>query len=117
MDPVFSLSNGLNLNEGDVPRCAEVSPDIFFPEEVEDENGKLISSTYVYESEAKAVCVSCDLRLKCLAAALKTSDVGIWGGTTERERRRIKREKMNPGTYQVRFRKAAISQPKSSRIS
>ena len=107
MDPVFSLSNGLNLTEGDAPRCAETSPDIFFPEEVEDQDGKLISSTYTHESEAKAVCVSCDLRLKCLVAALKTTDVGIWGGTTERERRRIKREKINPASYQVRFRKAS----------
>ena len=110
MDPLnFTITNGLQYEEGTPPPCSEASPDIFFPEEVEDENGKLISATYTYESEAKAICVGCPYRVACLVSALRTNDVGIWGGTTETERRRIKRERMNPASFQVKFKKNSKS--------
>ena len=91
-----------NLEE--VP-CAETYPDAFFPEETEDENGKVISSKYQYESDAKKVCIDCPVRLLCLDYALKTNPIGIWGGTTENERRNIKRRNVNPATYVVKYRK------------
>lgn len=60
--------------------CVGVDPDLFFPERG--------GST----REAKAVCRGCDVREPCLAYALRNGEkFGIWGGTSERERRRMKR--------------------------
>ena len=43
--------------------------------------------------EAKRVCRSCDVRAECLDYALGNDErFGIWGGLSERERRRIKRQ-------------------------
>lgn len=76
--------------------CSSAAPDIFFPEETEDENGKVISSVYTHEQEAKTLCISCPVRVKCLVSALEKNDIGIWGGTTERERRSMKRGHKDP---------------------
>jgi WhiB family transcriptional regulator, redox-sensing transcriptional regulator len=41
---------------------------------------------------AKAVCQSCDAKEPCLAFALATNqESGVWGGTSEEERRRLRR--------------------------
>lgn len=59
--------------------CAEVDPDLFFPE------GKGTDST-----NAKKVCASCDVRAQCLEYALRTEQQhGIWGGVAIRERRKL----------------------------
>jgi WhiB family redox-sensing transcriptional regulator len=43
---------------------------------------------------AKAVCAQCDVRLVCLEHALTFREKqGVWGGATERERRRIVRQR------------------------
>ena len=61
--------------------CAQTDPEAFFPEKG--------GST----REAKRVCRSCDVRAECLEYALENDErFGIWGGLSERERRRIKRE-------------------------
>lgn len=39
---------------------------------------------------ARAICASCPVRDECLAAGMNTHQ-GIWGGTSERERRRLRR--------------------------
>ena len=45
-------------------------------------------------AEAKAVCDICPVRQACLEHALANRErEGIWGGTTERERRRIVRQR------------------------
>jgi WhiB family transcriptional regulator, redox-sensing transcriptional regulator len=42
--------------------------------------------------EAKRVCLSCEVRSECLEYALAHDErFGIWGGLSERERRRLKR--------------------------
>ncbi len=44
--------------------------------------------------EAKSVCAGCDVRVACLEHALASREKeGIWGGCTERERRRILRQR------------------------
>jgi WhiB family redox-sensing transcriptional regulator len=44
--------------------------------------------------EAKAICAGCPVRLQCLDYALTAGERhGIWGGSGERERRRIKRQR------------------------
>ena len=61
--------------------CAQTDPEAFFPEKA--------GST----REAKRVCRSCDVRAECLEYALENDErFGIWGGLSERERRRLKRE-------------------------
>ncbi|MET9725425.1 WhiB family transcriptional regulator [Streptomyces zaomyceticus] len=46
------------------------------------------------QNEAKAICTTCSVRTQCLAYALDNRiEYGIWGGTTERERRRLLRRK------------------------
>lgn len=43
--------------------------------------------------EALAVCAGCIVVKECLHYALSNSiKVGVWGGTTERQRRRLRRE-------------------------
>ncbi|MFC5380262.1 WhiB family transcriptional regulator [Aquipuribacter nitratireducens] len=60
--------------------CAETDPEAFFPEKG--------GST----REAKKVCSSCDVRAECLDFALGNDErFGIWGGLSERERRRLKK--------------------------
>ena len=60
--------------------CLGVDPDLFFPERG--------AST----REAKEVCRGCVVREDCLEFALANGEkFGIWGGLSERERRRIRR--------------------------
>lgn len=39
---------------------------------------------------AKDICAVCCVRAQCMDYALRHDEVGIWGGTTERERKKIK---------------------------
>lgn len=45
---------------------------------------------------AKAVCRACDVREQCLTQALARHEYGIWGGTTERERQRLRMGLLRP---------------------
>lgn len=60
--------------------CAQTDPEAFFPEKG--------GST----REAKKICVGCEVKAECLEYALEHDErFGIWGGLSERERRRLKR--------------------------
>ncbi len=60
--------------------CMGVDPDLFFPERG------------MSTREAKEVCRGCVVREDCLEYALANGEkFGIWGGLSERERRRIRR--------------------------
>lgn len=79
---------GVQMNEPDetgwqmTANCLGVDPDLFFPERG--------AST----KEAKAVCRGCTVREDCLEYALANGEkFGIWGGLSERERRRIRRQR------------------------
>ena len=62
--------------------CAETDPEAFFPEKG--------GST----REAKRVCAGCSVRAECLEFALANDErFGIWGGLSERERRRVRLER------------------------
>ena len=62
--------------------CLGVDPDLFFPERG--------AST----REAKSVCRGCEVRIDCLEYALAHGEkFGIWGGLSERERRRVRRQR------------------------
>ena len=60
--------------------CAQTDPEAFFPEKG--------GST----REAKRVCMACEVRVQCLDYALENDErFGIWGGLSERERRKVKK--------------------------
>lgn len=60
--------------------CAQTDPEAFFPEKG--------GST----RDAKRICTTCDVRGECLEYALSNDErFGIWGGLSERERRKLKR--------------------------
>ena len=60
--------------------CAQTDPEAFFPEKG--------GST----REAKRICQGCEVRSECLEYALAHDErFGIWGGLSERERRKLKK--------------------------
>ncbi len=72
----------LDTDWKDSSNCLGVDPDLFFPERG--------AST----REAKEVCRGCIVREDCLEYALANGEkFGIWGGMSERERRRIRRQR------------------------
>jgi WhiB family redox-sensing transcriptional regulator len=65
--------------------CAETDPEAFFP----DKGGST--------REAKLVCRGCPVRGDCLEYALENEErFGIWGGLSERERRRVRQQRRLP---------------------
>ncbi|MCI1935362.1 MAG: WhiB family transcriptional regulator [Bifidobacteriaceae bacterium] len=60
--------------------CAQTDPDAFFPEKG--------GST----RDAKSICAHCEVREQCLKWAIENDErFGIWGGMSERERRKYKK--------------------------
>ncbi|PIE34422.1 MAG: transcriptional regulator [Ilumatobacter coccineus] len=79
---VMAIPRELEDGWHDKANCLGVDPDLFFPERG--------AST----REAKEVCRSCVVRFDCLEYALQNGEkFGIWGGLSERERRRIRRQR------------------------
>lgn len=72
------------------PACSTVDPELFFPQEIEISNIKVISK-YSNLGAAKKICSSCPLRIKCLEYAIKNHEIGVWGGTTESQRDDIRK--------------------------
>ncbi|MER7488022.1 WhiB family transcriptional regulator [Streptomyces sp. NPDC126497] len=65
--------------------CRTEDPDLFFPIGT---TGPALMQT----EQAKAVCRRCPVREQCLRWALDTGQtIGVWGGTSETERRALKR--------------------------
>ena len=74
-----SVMNSEWMAEG---KCKEVAPDVFFPN---DGMGVLV---------AQRICAECPVSEACLEYALEHHiDHGVWGGASERERRRILRRR------------------------
>lgn len=66
----------------DKAACRGLDPDIFYP--VSDEDAET----------AKGICAACPVREACLEYALANRERdGVWGGATERERRRLIRQR------------------------
>lgn len=66
----------------DYANCRGGDADLFFPERG--------AST----RRAKAICGACEVQSECLEFALEQSEkFGIWGGMSERERRRVRKER------------------------
>lgn len=72
------------------PSCATSYPDAFFAEDLSDLG--MLRGRYVYEQEAKQICRECPYMKRCLNYALKHPELlGIWGATTENQRKKIRR--------------------------
>lgn len=88
VDPVFLGVPGVRRDEDDDALawqadalCAQTDPEAFFPEKG--------GST----RDAKRICDGCEVRSECLEYALENDErFGIWGGLSERERRKLRRE-------------------------
>jgi WhiB family redox-sensing transcriptional regulator len=66
----------------EVGRCKGVDPEIFYPEDDEDPG-----------HEAKLICSMCMVCETCLEQAIAGREkIGVWGGYTARERRRLVRQ-------------------------
>ena len=66
----------------DLANCRGADPDLFFPERG--------ASTRT----AKSICRECSVQAECLEFAIVSSEkFGIWGGLSERDRRKIRRER------------------------
>lgn len=64
-----------------VGECRGCDPELFFPQRGED------------TTAAKAICRQCIVRSQCLEdVLLRPKEPGVWGGTTEAERRRMRRD-------------------------
>ncbi|MGA2522182.1 MAG: WhiB family transcriptional regulator [Acidimicrobiales bacterium] len=63
-------------------RCRDMDPAVFFP------------SDGIGVQNAQRICAECPMKVPCLEYALDNRvDHGVWGGTSERERRRILRRR------------------------
>ena len=88
VDPVHLGLPGVRRTEDDEQfswqadaLCAQTDPEAFFPEKG--------GST----REAKRICDGCEVRSECLDYALANDErFGIWGGLSERERRKLRRD-------------------------
>lgn len=75
-DPGWTLEPPEDWTE--LALCSQIDPELFFPEK----GGSA--------REAKRICTRCEVRAECLAYALAHAErFGIWGGLSERERRRL----------------------------
>lgn len=68
----------------DQAACRSTDPELFFP------TGST-GSALAQIQEARSICRSCPARRPCLQFALETNqEAGIWGGTDEEERRKLR---------------------------
>ncbi|MFI8181066.1 WhiB family transcriptional regulator [Actinacidiphila glaucinigra] len=72
------------MNWRDAAACSEEDPELFFPI-----SGSGLGMVQI--GEAKAVCGRCPVTFQCLEWALGAGPMeGVWGGTTESERRALR---------------------------
>lgn len=68
--------------------CRDTNPDLFFPVGT-------TGQALVQIEQARIVCRACPVQSDCLEYALTTNqDAGIWGGTSEEERRKLRRAQL-----------------------
>ena len=76
--------------------CAQTDPEVFYPQ---------VGGTV---RPAKNVCRSCPVLAECRDYALTTGELdGVWGGLSENERRRLRRQARRTGTPVTELGRAA----------
>ena len=78
--------------------CRDVDPELFFPLGTEGASLPQIE-------QAKQICLTCPVSETCLRWALDNGDAGVWGGTTDEDRRRYRRSRI------TRVRQRGESEP------
>lgn len=79
---VGGVTSGRDLAWQDLAACAQTDPALFFPEKGDSTR------------PARLVCRGCEVRAHCLEYAQKHAlRWGIWGDTSERERRRMRQQR------------------------
>ena len=77
----FDLEQEAWMEEGS---CVYANTELFFPV---GSSMKAIKQS----NEAKAICNECVVKIDCLEYAIRTNqDSGVWGGTTEEERKSLR---------------------------
>lgn len=80
---------------GGTPACGPdsgVDPELFHP----------ISEEHTHQiARAKQICQGCPVQGSCLQQAMSRPETGIWGGTTEDERRRLSRQRTEQNQQQT----------------
>ena len=62
-------------------KCRNMNPSLFFP------------SDWIGVESAQRICADCSVKLPCLTYALANRvNEGVWGGTSERQRKRLLRQ-------------------------
>jgi len=85
-----SLIEAIDENGG--VECSQV-PEAFFPEDFYSRGGRDKDGTVaMMEATAREICLRCPIMALCLEAGMY-EDYGIYGGTTPKQREKIKRER------------------------
>ena len=85
-----ALTSNYDLEWQDGANCTGANANLFFPERG--------ASTRT----AKGICRACNVRADCLEFAITTGEkFGIWGGMSERERRRVRKERQIAASRQA----------------
>lgn len=90
-DEVTILASSLALGSADYTWrsnavCRDTDPELFFPVGT-------TGQALLQLSKAKETCDQCTVKVECLQFAIDTNqDSGVWGGTSEDERRAIRRQ-------------------------
>jgi WhiB family redox-sensing transcriptional regulator len=72
--------------------CLSADPDLFFPISATGSSADQVAA-------AKAICAGCQVLSDCLSFALAQLDMhGIWGGTTDDERKRLRQARVDAGS-------------------
>jgi WhiB family redox-sensing transcriptional regulator len=75
----------------DQAACCDIDPELFFP------IGN-VGPALVQIGQAKQVCARCPVRVPCLEWALESGqEAGVWGGTSEDERRALRYQRPAAG--------------------
>jgi WhiB family transcriptional regulator, redox-sensing transcriptional regulator len=88
--------------------CLAADPDLFFPISESGPARRQVTA-------AKAVCAGCQVRERCLSYALTAGPMqGVWGGTSEEERRALGRHE-RPGRAPRSL--SAVRRPKQHKVA
>lgn len=84
----LELNNCPSFSGKGDPPCIHYPPDMFF---ADLEGEPVINSTYLV-NEAKRICYTCPYQMECLTYAVEEDLIGVWGGTSQRQRRQMAKD-------------------------
>ena len=76
-------------------KCTGHNPNMWFPMADKSQPGQFSDNYKQARADtqtAKQICATCEIKIECLSYALYHEMFGIWGGTSERERHRMRRQ-------------------------